>query len=482
MKMINDFQETKQKDSRAIPLQTIIAVMVAIGFIISFILMYFMYQTSKSYGEMRSSTENYIASQDIVAKLLAGSDELTVYARGFVVTGDSEQARLYYDDSNAQYAIKEAIEQVRKYSEDERILSQLDNAKQLRERLMATEDYAMRLKVASMGDDIMGYPKKLQAVQLLPADIGLSPKEQGEKARSLLFDIDYEASRNEISLRINKGMDVLMSDMLTRQVDSSDNLFNVLHGQRILTVALMCTLLILAGIIFTMVIIPLRRHISSMNNDQQLSEEGTSELRFLAQTFNRLHEQNRIVAEKLNYEATHDELTGLFNRSAYASMLDNLADKETRLALIEIDVDLFKQINDSYGHDTGDAVLKAVANNLKGSFRGEEDMVCRIGGDEFAVIMCNIDSGSKDLICEKLQGVAQKLKCPDNDTPAVSLSVGVSFTDQQIKSKGLFKTADLALYHVKNNGRNGVGFSKSTGEVELILNLNEETVERRTVL
>ena len=82
--MINDIQETKQKNRRAVPLQTIIVVMVA---------------------------------------------------RGFVVTGDPEQAKLYYDDSNAQYAIKEAIEQVRKYSEDERILSQLDNAMQLRERL-----------------------------------------------------------------------------------------------------------------------------------------------------------------------------------------------------------------------------------------------------------------------------------------------------------------------------------------------------------
>lgn len=82
--MINDIQETKQKNRRAVPLQTIIVVMVAIG---------------------------------------------------FVVTGDPEQAKLYYDDSNAQYAIKEAIEQVRKYSEDERILSQLDNAMQLRERL-----------------------------------------------------------------------------------------------------------------------------------------------------------------------------------------------------------------------------------------------------------------------------------------------------------------------------------------------------------
>jgi diguanylate cyclase (GGDEF)-like protein len=346
---------------------------------------------------------------------------------------------------------------------------------------MATEDYAMRLKVASMGDDVTGYPEKLRAVQLLPADSGLSSREQGEKARSLLFDIDYESTRNEISLRINKGMDVLMSDMLTRQVDSSDNLFNVLHGQQVLTVALMCTLLVLAGIVFTMVIIPLRRQINSMSNDQQLREEGTSELRFLAQTFNRLHEQNRIATEKLNYEATHDELTGLFNRSAYASMLETLTNKETQLALIEIDVDLFKQINDGYGHDTGDAVLRTVASNLKGSFRTKEDMVCRIGGDEFAVIMSNTDSGSKDLICEKLQRVAQKLKSPVDDIPAVSLSVGVSFTDQLGKGKGLFKSADLALYQIKNNGRNGAGFSKATGEVELILNLNGTTVERRTV-
>ena len=479
--MMNDIQETKQRDSRAIPLQTIIVVMVVTGFIISFALMYFMYRTSKSYGEMRSSTENYTAGQSIAANLLAASNELTVYARGFVVTGDPEQARLYYDDSNARNAIKDAIEQVRQYSGDERILSQLDNAMQLRERLMTTEDYAMRLKIASMGDDITGYPKKLQAVQLLPADMGLSSKEQEEKARTLLFDIDYESTRNEISLRISKGMDVLMSDMLARQVESSDNLFNVLHVQHLLTVALMCTLLVLGVIIFSMVIIPLKRHIRSMSNDQQLNEEGTSELRFLAQTFNRLHEQNRIAKEKLNYEATHDELTGLFNRSAYASMLDTLTNKETRLALIEIDVDLFKQINDGYGHDTGDAVLRSVADNLKRSFRSEEDMVCRIGGDEFAVIMSNTDSGSCDLICEKLQGVAQRLKDAENDTPAVSLSVGVSFTDQLIKDKGLFKTADLALYHVKNNGRNGVGFSKATGEVELILNINEKSVERRTV-
>ena len=470
-------KEKIKKDHPAIPLQTILVVMVAAGFLISFILMYFMYQTSKSYEEMRSSTANYIDSQSIATELLAGSDALTAYARGFVVTGDPEQAQLYYNDEQAQDAIDKAMEEVRAFSMDERILSQLDNAMQLRDRLTVTEDYAMRLKIESMGGDISEYPQKLRSVQLLPADMQLSSEEQEEKARSFLFDIDYESSRNEISLRINKGMDVLMSDMLTRQVDSSEHLLNVLHVQQILTGALMCSLLMLAVIIFTMVIVPLRRQINSMSNDQRLSEEGTSELRFLARTFNSLYEQNRIATEKLNYEATHDELTGLYNRSAYASMLDSMTGSEADLALIVLDVDLFKHINDRFGHDIGDAVLRSVATNLLGAFR-REDMICRIGGDEFAVIMSNIDSDSVNLIRDKIRKVAEKLANPEGSLPSVTLSAGVAFTDRVIPDKGLFKTADLALYKVKNSGRNGVGFSNADGDIELVSDLEKTTPER----
>lgn len=478
--MTHNDKETKQEHKRAIPLQTIIIVMVAIGFLISLVLLYFMYQTSKSYVQMRSSTDNYIASQALASDLLAGSDSLTAHARGFVITGDPEQANLYYGDTQARNAIDEAMSRVREYSVDERIMSQLENAMQLRKRLMATEDYAMRLKVESMGEDISGYPAKLQGVQLLPADMQLSRDEQDEKARSFLFDIDYESTQNEIKLRINKGMDVLMSDMLKKQVESSDNLMSVLHNQQILTGALMCSLLALAVIVFVMVIFPLRRQISNMSNDQELNEEGTSELRFLARTYNRLRDQNQINTEKLNHEATHDELTGLFNRSAYAAMLDELTKEGESIALIEVDVDLFKHINDRYGHDIGDAVLRSVADSLLGSFRREEDMVCRIGGDEFAVIMRNTDSSSKDLICDKLKKVAAKLKNSGEDVPKVTLSVGVAFTDQMIEDKGLFKTADIALYQMKRCGRNGVGFSNAKGKIELVSHKAEESSERST--
>lgn len=465
-------QEANQKGRRAIPLQTIIIGMVLIGFLIAFILMYFMFQTSKSYGDMRYSTKNYIDCQNIANELLAGSDALTIYARDFVVTGDRQQAELYYGDAQAQNAIDEAVAEVRAFSMDERVLSQLDNALQQRERLTATEDYAMRLKVAAIGDDIAEYPQKLQDIQLLPADIRLSAEEKEEKARGLLFDMDYESAINEISLRINKAMDVLMSGMLTRQVESSDHLLNMLRGQQVLTGALMCFLVALAVVVFTMVIAPIRRQINSMNNDQELSEEGTSEIRFLAQTYNRLHEKNRIAAEKLNFEATHDELTGLYNRSAYASMLDGLSKAGERIALILVDVDRFKRINDQFGHDIGDAVLRSVSDALRGAFR-RDDMVCRIGGDEFAVIMSPADSGVKVLVREKIRRIAETLEHPTDNLPPVTISVGAAFTDQLIPDTDLFKSADLALYEVKNGQRNGCGFSSATGIIETVSNASE---------
>ena len=159
-------------------------------------------------------------------------------------------------------------------------------------------------------------------------------------------------------------------------------------------------------------------------------------------------------------------------------MLDDLTKDGEKIVLIEVDVDLFKTINDQYGHDIGDKVLRSVADNMLRIFRNDEDMVCRIGGDEFAVIMRNADSSSKDLINDKLKGMAERLNSPDEGMPEVTLSIGVAFSDRMIPEKGLFKTADLALYQIKEHGRNGVGFSDATGNVELVSHKTEETTER----
>ena len=127
-------------------------------------------------------------------------------------------------------------------------------------------------------------------------------------------------------------------------------------------------------------------------------------------------------------------------------------------ALILIDIDNFKTVNDTYGHAIGDMILKETAEQLKTAFRSI-DYVFRIGGDEFAIIMVNMTSDLAYTVTEKISEVNRNLSAPETDEiPPVSLSVGVAFTDRENPGESLFKDADAALYYTKENGRSGCHF------------------------
>ena len=157
----------------------------------------------------------------------------------------------------------------------------------------------------------------------------------------------------------------------------------------------------------------------------------------------------------LNFKASHDELTGVYNRAGY-EFIKNTLDMSTTAMLI-IDADKFKYINDNYGHDTGDKVLKRVADTLKRHFRSD-DYVCRIGGDEFLVLMVNIMDDPRTLIMNKMKYIGMELSEMVNDVPPITLSVGVSYNDKSTDPEEMFRQADAALYQVKENGRNGCKF------------------------
>jgi diguanylate cyclase (GGDEF)-like protein len=176
------------------------------------------------------------------------------------------------------------------------------------------------------------------------------------------------------------------------------------------------------------------------------------ELRFVTRTYNQILQENRAAREKLSHEASHDALTGLFNRGAYDLMMESVDTKH--MALILIDVDYFKTVNDTYGHAVGDRVLKRVAELLKSSFRSV-DVLCRIGGDEFAVIMTRANSSMSQLVLNKMNRVNDILQHPKDDLPPVSLSVGIAFSDREDPQGDIFSDADSTLYEVKEAGRRG---------------------------
>lgn len=126
-------------------------------------------------------------------------------------------------------------------------------------------------------------------------------------------------------------------------------------------------------------------------------------------------------------QAEHDAMTDLLNKGSFEKILAIYEKGDAPFAMILVDVDIFKSVNDTYGHATGDAILKKVSSLLKSTFRSV-DYVCRIGGDEFAIVLVEMTSDLKYTIQEKITAVNQELSEPTDGLPAVSLSVGVAFS------------------------------------------------------
>lgn len=155
-----------------------------------------------------------------------------------------------------------------------------------------------------------------------------------------------------------------------------------------------------------------------------------------------------------------DALTGLYNRRAAEDHITRQMQEDGRnpgcvRPLISIDLDKFKQVNDTYGHLEGDALLIAVADTLRTSVRSS-DIVGRIGGDEFVVYLSNVtDRQNAMAVAEKLCQVIRELSTMKKEWSNISASIGISFADHpDIKMEELYISADKAMYSAKENGRN----------------------------
>lgn len=172
-------------------------------------------------------------------------------------------------------------------------------------------------------------------------------------------------------------------------------------------------------------------------------------------------ERNRFETE-LRHLADHDSLTGLMNRRRFETEVDRQLSHGRRYshagAVILLDVDRFKQINDTYGHGVGDRLIVSVAAALRSRLR-ESDAIARLGGDEFAVLLPQVDRVAAEAVARELVvTVAGTTTCVDgHELPRVTASVGVApfGPHDGFDRKTLVVVADMAMYRVKEAGRNG---------------------------
>ena len=315
----------------------------------------------------------------------------------------------------------------------------------------------MRLIAETSFQNPSTWPEEIANVQLSDADLALSNSKKLDKANRMVCDDTYQNMRTEITQDVTDCMNGLIAQTRNNQNHSSSVFSNLYLMLEIGILILVVSLFAISIMMRRLIVKPLVSYNESVKRGEIFPVIGAAELQHLARTYNKVYLENQETQRLIRHQAEHDALTQALNRGSFEKLLHIYETGEPPFALILVDVDIFKSVNDTYGHAVGDAILKKVTTLLKTAFRSI-DYVCRIGGDEFSVIMVEMTSDLKYTIEEKITAVNAELAKPDDGLPAISLSVGVAFSDRQNPSDSIFKDADKALYHVKENGRSGCWF------------------------
>lgn len=196
------------------------------------------------------------------------------------------------------------------------------------------------------------------------------------------------------------------------------------------------------------------------------------------QSYQRAREQKAAV-EHIRFLAHHDSLTTLANRFSMENRLEQALATSRReagqLAVLLIDMDRFKNINDTLGHHVGDKLLVEVANRLQASVR-ESDIVARLGGDEFVIVLTGMDAVQDAMsVGTKILGALGQPYTIEGQLLHTTPSIGISvFPDDGNDVSTLLKHADAAMYHAKENGRNNLSFFTANLTVDATLHMELE--------
>ena len=450
-------EQKGKRIKRPISIKTINILMISAAVAIIVILILLVVNIQKKYNSLRANTDIYLMCQREAPMMTKASDYLTQQVRSFAVTGETEYINNYFTEVDVNLRREKAIEFLEPYMKDTPAIRYLESALEASNELMEIEYYSMILEWESLGLDRVYIPEDIKNLKLTADDAALSSEEKHQKAIEIVFDETYQSYKDTVNADVDSCQNELIEILDTEHNRSYESLTRLLVLLFIMLVIMLIVILAVILISLELVMNPLIKAANFIKEQQKVPLSGASEMQFLAEAYNDAFEKTRKIQDDLQHEAMHDALTGLFNRAGYNKLIEEL--NEESMCLLLIDVDKFKSVNDQYGHDIGDLVLKKAADVLKHQFRSD-DLIFRFGGDEFAVIMRHAGPNLTDLIKIKVGNANRQLGL-DDKLPATSFSVGAAFGSGTMTDE-LFKGADTALYKVKNAGGCGVEFASDS--------------------
>lgn len=436
------------KKDEGISLKTVHLALIVGAAIISTVMIFLTFQLTDSFRNLANASEQQIELRKAARELMDYSDYLTEKVQRFTITGDRQFMDDFFEEALKSHHREEAIQKMSEATEASEALEELSKAMDASLDLMDTEYYAMKLVVDAQS--ITDYPEVLDSIVLTSQDQELSDEDKMSKASQLVHNDDYYNQKTIIRENMNNSL----SKLETMAYDTDASAIGDLGKEMII---IRFAIMLQIGIMIFMVwltsrlgIHPVLNAVNSIKSDRKIKESGANEFRYLARAYNKMYDAYKKSLENLNYKASHDPLTGAYNRAGYKLLMSSIDLNSTYMMLF--DIDNFKTINDTYGHEIGDKVLVKLVNVMKNNFR-DDDCICRIGGDEFVILMVHSAKVNQDMIAKKIDIINKELENSNDGLPATSISVGIIHGKDTTSAEDLYTKADETMYQSKQKGK-----------------------------
>lgn len=395
----------------------------------------------------------YLACDDAANILQKESDLLTLSISNYVDTMEQSSIEEYYEIIDKRLREKE-IEKAEKYNVD---CTTIREALELSNELAKREARAFAL-IASANNNMDEMPIQVRESSLSKAELGLSKAQKIKAAQKLIHCKEYNVYKRYIYEKISKFEKEVLNKTEERVLAKNDEIKSSIITLHIVVMIGVVLVIIISIILYRKVTVVLGKYVESISNNEYIEEKGTSELRYLASEFNKYLDIKNKEEMKLRQRADVDPLTQVASRRALEEFVTNKLNQEnSKGAFIFLDVDDFKNINDAYGHDVGDEILKRLANELKARLR-RNNFTGRFGGDEFVVWLDGLDENDIEYVKTRLDNLNNALLNSNDLSVGFSISAGIYFCKSGEKYEDVLKYADSALYEKKRNGKKGYAF------------------------
>ena len=443
-----------ERNHKGISLRTVNISLIVVAVLVSVLMFVSTFRLSSSFRRVTETSEQQIELRKAARELMDASDYLTEKVQRFTVTADMRFVQEYFDEAFIAHHREEAISRMSTGTASEEALKVLKDAMKESLALMNTEYYAMKLVIEAKG--YTDYPELLQSIVLSDSDKALSPQEKMRLATEMVLNDEYYNHKYLIRENMTISLDELEKMAYDRDEDAMTALSNELKVVRLVIILQTFGIILMVWLTTKLGIHPVLNAVDRIKEDSPIPEGGAVEFRYLAKAYNKMYEVYRRSLESLSFKASHDELSGLYNRAGYDLLLSSIDLESTYMLLF--DIDNFKTINDNYGHGAGDVAIRNVARVLKENFRSD-DYVCRIGGDEFVVLMVHAPKSAKNLISTKIKHINDELGNSRDNLPSYSVSVGIAHGSDSTDAINLFAKCDTALYESKARGKHTYTFA-----------------------